>query len=94
MWISKSRLDELNRRLDGLENRLSSVEGGVAPYEHFAELQLKYDYGNCNIKPVATISLWEMVHAIRMSIGLEISATEARPPSWSLVKRPESGANS
>ena len=73
MWISTKELAALLDRMDALEDACKKY--------NVYDTSNPYVWGP--IKPIAKISIWEMIDAIRSHLGLVVVA---KPAGWALKK--------
>ena len=95
MWISRKAHEQLKTDLYGdiqwLRNKIETLEREVQHYVEYSSMEKIYSrdqYSHyASPKPIYSISLWEMIHAIREHLGLEISEVKAPKEKWKLVKK-------
>ena len=87
MLVSRKAHEQLKTDLyadiQSLRYRIETLELEVRHHVEYSETE-KVFYMR---KPIYSISLWGMIHAIRKHLGLEISEVKAPKETWELVKK-------
>ena len=77
---SKKELEELRKRLDGVERRLWEIDSRTRDYDVYVAI------AGWDDAPIVSISLWQMIHRILGHLGLQIKAEKSKGATWVLEK--------
>ena len=86
LWNKEKRVD-LEPKLDELEKRIRELEARTKPEDIYAPGVWDRPLCGCFPRPTVSISLWDMINAIRRHLGLDIEATEAKSATFNFVKK-------
>ena len=97
MWMGRKEREQLKTDLyadiKSLRYRIETLELEVRHHVEYSETEKVYytdqQGGSCYMsKRIGSISLWEMINAIRKHLGLEVSEVKQPKETWKLVKKP------
>ena len=95
MLVSRKAHEKLKTDLyadiKSLRHRIETLELEAQHYVEYSSTEKIYSrdqYSHyASPKPIYSISLWEMIHAIRNHLGLEVSEVKQPEEKWKLVKK-------
>ena len=95
MWMGRKEREQLKTDLyadiKSLRYRIETLELEVRHHVGYSSTEKIYSRDQyCHYaspKPIYSISLWEMILAIREHLGLEVSEVKQPKETWKLVKK-------